>query len=541
MGIGSKLVTGVMSEFGERLGHKIFGEVIPETVQPMFKEGVGGISKVDADIFSRAIDFDPEVREPLDALFRNASEGSEDAYMLLDAAAKDFELEDSALRVRSKAEQNLAKQQRKVQNLKMKEIDQAADPKFTGDPGRRVKADVQSGFEGPKEYTSGTQYTREGKMVTNRHHAIGLDDANKIVTQHQSYQGVTPDSPSPIIQARERVLGVKSGNYEENMVDILDSITGPSRQARIAGLSKQTGGLLDSKTINDALGMTGYNPRELTDVELGQFDVWRQQTGGTVEDFMATVKPDKGSKFTEGQFPDIRVYPPGSVHSGVNKVKAPLEVIKIDTAAKHKNRFNLIFDALDRNGYDTTAARKDFNIKNLEIDSSLDIYGRDHPVVHKLINTLKETPGTALNQIEELGPDGVFNLSLEEAIKLDIRSMQEMETVLANVLQFRYTKVKELFGKLNPELGSEYFERIDAGAKQKFFKDNISAIAVMGNVDKVITPRKSLKPIQGWNNHISDTFGWRPQSLWTSVEQIEEIIKELNEKVPTTQPIPGFE
>mgnify|MGYP003151933360 CR=1 FL=1 len=537
MGFKGKL----MSEFGQALGRKIFGETIPETVQPMFKEGVGGISRVDADTFSKAIDFDPEVREPLDALFRNASEGSDEAYSLLEYAAKDFATEDQALRVKSKAEQNFAKQQRKVWNLKMKEIDQAADPKFTGDPGRRVKADVQSGFEGPKEYTSGTQYTREGKMVTNRHHAIGLDDANKVVTQHQSYQGVTPDSPSPIIQARERILGVKSGNFEQNMVDILDSITGPSRQARIAGISQQTNGLLDSKTINDALGMTKYNPRELTDVELGQFETWRQQTGGTVEDFMANVKPDKGSKFTEGQFPDIRVYPPGAKHSGVNKVKAPLEVIKIDSAAKHKNRFNLIFDALDRNGYDTTAVRKDFSMKNLEIDSSLDIYGTDHPIVHKLINILKEQPGTALNKIEELGPDGVFNLPLEEAIKLDIRSVQEMETVLANVLQFRYTKVKELFGKLNPELGAEYFERINAAAKQAFFKKNIAAIAVLGNVEKAITPRKALKPIKGWNNHIADTFGWRPQSLWTSIEQIEEITKEINEKVPTTMPIPGVE
>tara|TARA_R100001594_G_scaffold139085_1_gene183190 strand:- start:86 stop:1564 length:1479 start_codon:yes stop_codon:yes gene_type:complete len=111
MGAASKLVTGIMSEFGERLGHKIFGEVIPETVQPMFKEGVGGISKVDADIFSRSLDFDPEVREPLDALFRNASEGSDEAYMLLDQTARNFELEDSALRVRSKAQKNLTQQQ----------------------------------------------------------------------------------------------------------------------------------------------------------------------------------------------------------------------------------------------------------------------------------------------------------------------------------------------------------------------------------------------------------------------------------------------
>jgi len=529
----------LMSETGQALGRKIFGEVIPETVQPMFKEGAGGISKVDADIFTRAIDFDPTVREPLDALFRNASEGSDEAYSLLEAAARDFEVEDQALRVRSKAEQNFAKKQQQTKNIQSQMIDDAVT--LTGDKGRVAKSSMQSGFEGPKEYTSGSLYERQGKMITNRHHAIGLDDANNVVTNHQSYQGVTPDSPSPIIQARERVLGIKSGNFEENMVDILDSVTGSSRSARIAAIGDQTKGVLDSKTINDALGMTSYNPRELTDLELGQFDTWNQQTGGTVEDFMANVKPDKGSKFTEGQFPDIRVYPPGSKHSGVNKVKAPLEVIKIDTAAKHKNRFNLIFDALDRNGYDTTAARKDFNIKNLEIDSSLDIYGTDHPIVHKLINTLKTQKGTALNQIEELGPDGIFNLPLEDAIKLDIRSIQEMETVLANVLQFRYTKVKELFGKLNPELGSEYFEKIDAGAKRQFFKNHASAIAVKGNVEKAIPLNKALKPIKGWNNHIADTFGWRPQSLWTSIEQIEEISKELAETVPTTQPIPGIQ
>ena len=100
-----------MSEVGQALGRKIFGETIPETVQPMFKEGVGGISKVDADIFSKAIDFDPEVREPLDALFRKASGGDDNAYMLLENAAKDFATEDQALRVKSKAQKNFTQQQ----------------------------------------------------------------------------------------------------------------------------------------------------------------------------------------------------------------------------------------------------------------------------------------------------------------------------------------------------------------------------------------------------------------------------------------------
>ena len=329
MGI-SKPIGIALSEWGETLGRKVFGESIPNNVSNLLGKSSDGMSKVDAGIFSRAIDFDPEVREPLDALLRNAADGSDDAYMLLDMAAKQFEVEDQTFRVMNKTQQRLSKQQRKTWNIKSDEIDQAADPKFTGDPGRRVKGDVQTHFTGPKEYTSGTLYRRDGKMVTNRHHAIGLDDANKVVTQHQSYQGVTPDSKSPIIEARERILGVKSGNFEQNMVDILDSVTRTSREARIAAIGDQTGRILDAKTIDDALGTTGsgskkpYKPRELDPEELTRFETLRQEVPDlTVEDFMANLKTSKGTKFREGQFPDIRVYAPGSKHSGPNKVKAP--------------------------------------------------------------------------------------------------------------------------------------------------------------------------------------------------------------------------
>ena len=46
-----------------------------------------------------------------------------------------------------------------------------------------------------------------------------------------------------------------------------------------------------------------------------------------------------------------------------------------------------------------------------------------------------------------------------------------------------------------------------------------------------------MKPVKNWNNHIADTFGWSPQSLWTTIEEIEEIAKEISAKVQPT--IPG--
>jgi len=545
--IGGEIGEAVMTQFGKAFGHKVFGKTIPKEVTPLFAKGIGGISEKDAGIFSRAIDFDPEVREPLDGLFRQAADGNDDAYMLMDQMARGFEAEDAALKARMNAQTRLgaqkkiyadAQKERKDWNIKSDEIDQAAT--LTGDPGRRVKADVQTQFTGPKEHTSGSRYSRQGKMITNRHHAIGLDDANKVVTQHQSYQGVTPDSKSPIIEAREKVLGIKSGNFEQNMVDILDRITGDSRKVRKDQIGEMTGGTLHPTTINDALGGSKYNPRDITDSELDQFELMRQRGAvKTFDEFLEKVKPDKGTKFTEGQFPDIRVYAPGA------KAKdAPLETIKIKTNADHANRFNLIFDVLKKNGIDTTAAQKNFSLKKLRIDPNLDIYGVDHPLVHRLINTLKDKPGTALNKIQELGPDGIFNLSLDEAIRLDIQSIREMETVLANVLQYRYGQIEQLFSELYPNgykgLG-ETFDELGAPAKQQFVKEHTAQIAVRGNIEKQMTLKKSLKPIKNWNNHIADTFGWSPQSLWTSIEELEEIAKELSEKVPTTMPLPGVE
>ena len=41
---------------------------------------------------------------------------------------------------------------------------------------------------------------------------------------------------------------------------------------------------------------------------------------------------------------------------------------------------------------------------------------------------------------------------------------------------------------------------------------------------------KALKPIKKWDHGIQDTFGWRPQSLFATVEEIEAIGQELAAK-----------
>ena len=194
---------------------------------------------------------------------------------------------------------------------------------------------------------------------------------------------------------------------------------------------------------------------------------------------------------------------------------------------------------LDKAGIDTKKARQQFNIKAQKIDRNLDIYGEDHQLTHRLIEALKEQEGTAFHEIEQLGPQGVYNLPLEDAIKLDIRQVQEMETVLANVLEYRYGIVKDLFYEYNPTKGKNGFEKLSGDEKRVFFRKNVNTIAVRGKVSQVVTIDNALKPPKTFDNHIADTFGWRPQSLYATIEEIEAVAKELAEKVPTTQPIPG--
>ena len=512
-----------VTKHGGAFSKTIFGDApIPSGAQGLF--GPDGFSTITTDIFTKAIKNEPSVRGNLETLIRRGSEGNDEAFEVLGQMATDFSVTDTGTKQLTKGQTHLGNLKAKGWSQKMEAIDAARNPEtVTGSKGRAAKNKVHSDFKAGSEYTSGSIFARLKNMITNRHHGIGLDDSNNVWRWHRTGAEATPNNPSPILQARESIMGVKSGNAEENMVDVIEQITKPSREARQLQFNEMSGGLLEQTTLDDFFGQSKYNPRELTELETGQFEVWRKKTGGSVEQFMDTVKPDKGSKFPEGQFPDIRVYKPGS------NSKELLETISIKTAADHKTRLSKVFDVLDEHGYKTADARKATSVKNLRIDSKLDIYGNDHKVIHNVIDALKAKKGTALNEIQTLGEEGIRDLPLDEAIKLDIRSVQEMETVLANVLSFRYKEIEKLFKELYPngyKGFKESFGELGAEAKNQFFKENINTIAIRGKVDKAITINNALKKPK-WDPNVGDTFGWQPQSLFATVEEIEEVVKEF--------------
>ena len=559
----------VLSEWGGALGRKVFGQEIPENVFPLLGKEAGSLSQVDANIFGKAIDFDPTVREPLDALLRNAADGDDNAYMLLEYAAKDFGAEDATREGLSKAQQKLAKRQRANWHLLDDRIQEA--PTAKGDAGRRYKANVASIGRNepavdtglpmqaatrqadPADYAGSSIYSGQanplaGDAITQVHHGGGLDDLSWMF-KHQSYQGVTPDSPHPLIEMGDRLFGMKIGNNPQNTVDILGMMNKRGRQAKVLALSEQVGDAMHSKTIDDLLGTSDYQPRmldqktggdpslEKVGLETEHLKRLQQQDPTlTVERYMAENKsPITGKAYGKGGVTTkIEIWKPGA---NIRK-DTPLEVIKLDEKS-YPQRVKLAFDALEKHGIPgAKEARAKWNNKLAKIDPKEDILGVDHPLVHEFINALKQQEGTALNTIAKMSDDEIFNLPMEDAFKLYVRQMQEMETVLANVLQYRYKKVKELFKEFNPK---KNFEKLDPEEKQIFFRKNVNTIAVKGNVEKELSLKASLKPIKGWNNHISDVFGWQPQSLWVTIEEIEELAKEFAAKVPTNQPIPGVE
>ena len=573
---------GKLTSHGSTLGHTIFGKNIPERTWNFFDDSPMAYSKDNAEVITRAINFDPTLRPDLETLFMSAVE-SDDALNILDGIIDNFKDEDKMLNQLNQANRSLAKKQRQQFNTGQTLIDEA--PTATGGEGRKATAylaqvgdnapeslmkkdgSILENFPGqagktttPVDYKtlsqfSGTRSTIPGDTITEVHHAGPLDKLLRLITGHRSYQGVTPNSPSPLIQKGDELFGIKLGNSPQNTVDILGWLNTRGRQAKKRALYEQVGSVMHEKTIDDLLGTSDFQPRTLDyktgnpeleklNLETEHFKRLQQQDPSlTVERYMAENKsPITGSAYGKGGVTTkIEIWDPRITDISKRSGNKPLEVIKL-TEATYPDRVKLAFNALKKHGIENVdTVRNKWDKKLAEIDSDLDILGVDHPHVHKLIDELEKIEGSALYKIKNMTDDEIFNLSFDDAFKLYVQQMQEAETILANVLKYRYEQVKNIFADLNPDLGKDGWEQLNAEEKNLFFRRNVNTIAVKADVQKDIGLKEATEEIRDWDNHISDTFGWRPQSLWTTIEQIEEIAKEFEETVPVTQPIPGVE
>ena len=547
------------------LGRKVFGQGFDPNLNRRFFETV---SEPTATTFSRTIDFDPPSREGFDKLINLMDTDEESAAKALYILEETFRNEDEIVRNLNATQRKIAKQQRKNWRAGEKKIGRAptasgsqgrSDIGYVSQIGRQAKPDDTFGLSmqgvskqaDAADYGTTSIYTetgeanpRGGGAITEVHHGGPLDKLMRLVFGHNTWQQVTPDTPSPLVEMGEKLFGVKIGNNPQTTVDILGWLNTRGRASRVRALNEQVGDVMHQKTIDDLLGTSDYQPRELSGAETIEFEELRNRgLVETVDDYMTNYKSiETGRAFGQGNVgSEIDIYRPGAILSGTQK-EAPLETIKL-TAETYPQRVQLAFDALKRHGVPgVDEARGRWDMKLAKISRYDDILGMDHSHVHRILEQVEKTKGTALYELAQMSDEEIFNLSTEEAFGLYIRQMQEAETVLANVLQYRYGMIEKIFKDMqtkNPEFPQVSFDKLPAEMKQRFFKQNVNTIAVKGNVMKDISMKKAMKPVKNWNNHIADTFGWSPQSLWITPKEIEEITKELMEKVQTTQPIPG--
>lgn len=431
----------------------------------------------------------------------------------------------------------------------------------TGTKGRNAESVVLSGGEASAGYGNlgvidqGLK-SQTGGAVTALHHAGFLNELVRGLKAHGSWQRWT-EGVNPIVQLLKG-KGYKLGHYFENIANVLDVMPKRARTAQKRAIQQHVsdlGGGMHDTTANallrgskNVLEMGGDVPR----TELRNFEAFskidtelgRANTGEEFLDVQKFTEVDgklKKIPDPKQKYPKIPVlYPEGHEFAG--------QLIKEwqpQNAAQYHNRYKRTLQILEQAGVNPDTVVKGWNRKAIKIDSNLEIFGADHKAIHAITEALKKRPGNPIYELEQLiKNDLIRDLPDERLAQIIEAQLETMETVLGNVLQKRYQVISDLFTQKYPNgykgLG-ETFSELGAEAKQDFFLTHITEIARKGGQmnKKLLTLDEALVPLKGWDENITEVFGWKPQTQGRTSVELEPLVKEFQETVPTTQPIPG--
>ena len=424
-----------------------------------------------------------------------------------------------------KSEAALAREQKK--------LDKSRVP-----PEQTVSRDTKGYYLNQKEHSGQgpgmADYSKSRQFqIDQGDHAIELDMNYSFNRKHSSFNNVEVGKPSILVQGME-MLGVELGDSAKNINNITGNLTKQFRRAEVSAYDQQFGGVVHRDTINDALGMSNFNPAEISSEgaeqlgDLRAFDPAFKDI--SVEQYMDLSKdPATGRKFPKGSFGgDVVVYAPDNTTKGA---RTELGRVPIKSEADKANAMYRVFDILEENKIpNVKEARAAYSPKKILIDPKLAIYGIDHSHKHKLINQAAENPKTAIGRMVALDKTNkVADLSNGEALKVWFKSIQEQETILANQHLYRYEKIIELWHE-DPVLKHLHWDRQPPHVKQNFYMLNINKIAVKGGNEKLLNLNKALEPIDmnEWPEGLEEIIEWSPQSLNVSDAKLEEVAQKLD-------------
>lgn len=538
----------VGSEVVEGLGKALWKSGVPDELMETFVK----TPLKDAGNMLDAIGKDAKVADELRVSYTNTAspdpvvrEGGHQALTAIGGLTNDISKTNSRLDLPEQLtkKQQAAKASAERLQTKQQESLDRLNPEKPGKPSRQDRAFVRGGPEAPASYQqhlieplkknvdeTGAVQVAKGDA----HHVDVLEYGAKVTTNHGSYQDLKPNEEFWMVDTYRR-LNIELANNEKNIASVLENNTLQSRRERISLLEEQTGGVVHRDTINSRLSVSKFKPAELTDEQAVALNLFKKQNPGkTRADFEVKWKEQTGKTLPVGSLgPDIVVYKPDGT-TGANRTE--LGRVSLNSEADKAGAMSSIFDILDANDIDTTAARKAYDMQKIKIDRNLEIYGSDHGSTHSHIDLAAETKGTGLYAVEEAIQNGTIkNMPRAEAFKLDFNQLRDMENILGNHLIYRYKKIKKLWetgGSKNYKPSRIPWNQLPPGAKLNFYMLNLNRIAVLGGNEKGLSLKQALKSVTEWEPGLVEIFGWTPQTMNITDEAVEEAAKRIFEPNP---------
>ena len=313
--------------------------------------------------------------------------------------------------------------------------------------------------------------------ITNVHHVGFLEKLKHGLINHSSFELMEKAAKkgqimaSPIVQELDKI-GIKLGNFDQNVVDLFSKLPDRFRTARVNDIYSKLGGAFTTDQIDALLGTTGKFWKELTEQQRKVLEGLRR-TGDTegIENI-----------WKELNLPDI------------NKTKIPGKGYKLPdgttwhpkTYKEFKNRFKIF---AEKAGIKVDIPDK-FSELVGKVDSKLEFFGGDHDLVHEIFTKLEKDVNSRIYEIDRIIKSPNFRtMDPKKVAGLIKEQVHTMETIAANVMEFRIKELDKLYtklvkeGKYKPAIKDSKFTDLGEKAMQRFIELFPNEAAVAGGLD----------------------------------------------------------
>ena len=331
-----------------------------------------------------------------------------------------------------------------------------------------------------------------------RHHGGELQTIAVVPLNHPSTLNTPEGGLPPTTQYAADTYNAKFGNDPISIMNVPGWQNKRGRLERVKEIYKQLPeGAVHSDTIYNLLRGSKMDLKEIPKDQLRERELFKKEYGlkEPIPSELGELAPD--------------VFMPIPIKDASGKLIETWTPANID---EYQRRFSIVLN-------EKLGIKQKVDLKKVEVDPDLDIYGTDHMNIHDVFLELRKESGNVLNEIHTLKKLGkIRKLTIPEAGLLQTKAQALQERIAANTLVRRYNKIRELYVDLKAagELkrfgyNADVFDELNRASKQRFIRRFINKVVVKGGAFKKLTKAQSILPIKEWPEGATDVFGWKPQ------------------------------